>query len=223
VCRASPAWPWARRGTRSSRLRISMVDCSPGREPAPPPQRRPDLLSQAFLRHGDLPHGRRGDRMAETDQLALDAAVASRRVLPGHPQYQRPGSPARRADGPVAVADRSSDGRPAERASAAGVLGLDHGVEHGYPRPTLASFPAVAGSSPCPGGAAHRDHRPRLRQLAVDLDLRVFVFAVWYHRRAADGRHKGVPSGPPSRPATAGRSDLERWSRCCRRGDDRNT
>ena len=223
MCRASQAWPWVHRATRSSRLRISMVDCSPGREPAPPPQRRPDLLSQAFLRHGDLPHGRRGDRMAETDQLALDATVAPRRVLPGHPQYQRPGSPARRADGPVAVADRSSDRRPAERASAAGFSVSTTASSTATPGRRWPAFPRSLGSSPCPGGAAHRDHRPRLQQLAVDLDLRVFVFAVWYHGRAADGRHKAIPSDPPSRPATAGRSDLERWSRCRRRGDDRNT
>ena len=38
----------------------------------------------------DLPHRGRGDRVAEADQLAVDASVAPRRVLPGHPQHQRP-------------------------------------------------------------------------------------------------------------------------------------
>ena len=38
----------------------------------------------------DRPHGGRGDRMAEADQLALDAAAAPAGILPGHPQHQRP-------------------------------------------------------------------------------------------------------------------------------------
>jgi hypothetical protein len=38
----------------------------------------------------DLPYRRRGDRMAEPDELAVDAAVAPPWVLSGHPQHQRP-------------------------------------------------------------------------------------------------------------------------------------
>jgi len=38
----------------------------------------------------DLPHRRRGDLVAETDQLALDTSVAPGGVLPGHPQHQAP-------------------------------------------------------------------------------------------------------------------------------------
>jgi hypothetical protein len=37
----------------------------------------------------DLPHRRRGDPVAEADQLALDTAVTPGRVLAGHPQDQR--------------------------------------------------------------------------------------------------------------------------------------
>jgi hypothetical protein len=35
----------------------------------------------------------------------------------------------------------------------------------GYPRRRWSTFPRSLGSSPCPGGVAHRDHRPRLRHL----------------------------------------------------------
>jgi hypothetical protein len=38
----------------------------------------------------DLPHRRGGHPVAEADQLALDASIAPTRVLPGHPQHQRP-------------------------------------------------------------------------------------------------------------------------------------
>jgi hypothetical protein len=37
-----------------------------------------------------LPDGGGGDSLAESDQLALDTSVTPRRVLPGHPQHQRP-------------------------------------------------------------------------------------------------------------------------------------
>ena len=36
----------------------------------------------------DLPHCRRGDRMAEPDELAVDASVSPPWVLPRHPQHQ---------------------------------------------------------------------------------------------------------------------------------------
>ena len=35
----------------------------------------------------DRPHGGGGDRVAEPDQLALDASIAPPRVLPGQPQH----------------------------------------------------------------------------------------------------------------------------------------
>ena len=38
----------------------------------------------------DLPHRRRGDRMAEADQFAADASVSPPSVFSGHPQHQRP-------------------------------------------------------------------------------------------------------------------------------------
>jgi hypothetical protein len=38
----------------------------------------------------DLSDGGGGDPLAESDQLALDTSVTPRRVLPGHPQHQRP-------------------------------------------------------------------------------------------------------------------------------------
>src|SRR3954452_7398743 len=36
----------------------------------------------------DLPHCRRGDRVAEPDEIAVDSAVAPPWVLPRHPQHQ---------------------------------------------------------------------------------------------------------------------------------------
>jgi hypothetical protein len=38
----------------------------------------------------DLPHRRRGDPMAEADQLALDASIPPAWVLPSQPQHQCP-------------------------------------------------------------------------------------------------------------------------------------
>jgi hypothetical protein len=67
----------------------------------------------------DSSDGGGGDPLAESDQLALDASVTPRRVLPGHPQYQRLDG-LRRADDRVAAAERSSGARAGGRASAAG-------------------------------------------------------------------------------------------------------
>ena len=68
----------------------------------------------------DRPDGGGGDLVAEADQLALDAAVAPAWDSPGPSAAPAPGRVVRRVVGRVVVAGRSSGGRPAGRASAAG-------------------------------------------------------------------------------------------------------
>ena len=98
---------------REDRVGLRGQELSPGR--AGPSgrgieSRRPSRSSRRSRRR----------RMAEADQLALDASVAPAGILAGHPQHQ---GPDRRCGGWSAwssVAGRSSGGRRAGRASAAG-------------------------------------------------------------------------------------------------------
>ena len=65
---------------------------SPGGTDAGSASNSPDPRpkSGAEIRVKDLPDGRGGDTMAESDQLALDASVAPAGILAGHPQHEGP-------------------------------------------------------------------------------------------------------------------------------------
>jgi len=66
---------------REDRVGLRGEELSPGR--SGPARSRIDAGALE-----DLPHGRRGDRVAEPDELAVDSAVAPPWVLPRHPQHQ---------------------------------------------------------------------------------------------------------------------------------------